>query len=249
MKRALLFLVISLLFGATIALDSPFAERLMKGRGWEVDDGWTVRFGLISKWKKTNKEAERFFTGLLFETFLGKFDPPYYGPGLSLAFSNLTENYLKFKKQTVKPSSYRNIKNHMTRAADAWGTASIKSIKYGEIEDFLYSQEQVCDKTRSDIRCVIHAFFAWCYDREYLDRMPKFPKVNFQLGFRNTVDLETQAAIINEVQRISAHISPWGSSGLQPISGRPAEMWSLTEGQIDHNLWEIITNSPVVMIS
>ena len=113
----------------------------MKGRIYPNKGGYVVRFGrLISKWFKDRAEAERFLTGLRYETDKGTFDIRDYQKEKPLSFSNLADQYCQVKKQDLKPRSFNNITNYMNRAKIVWGHANIKAIGYAEIEDFLYSQ-------------------------------------------------------------------------------------------------------------
>jgi integrase len=220
----------------------------MKGQIYENRGGFIVRFGRdISKWFKTREQAERFLTGLRYETDQGKFDIRDYAKDKPLAFSNLVEKYLVFKEQKVKPSSLRNLKNYLGKASAAWMQTNIKAIGYAQIEDFLWDQ-QVSEKTRSDMCSALHAFWAWLVRRDVLEQMPKFPQISYELGWRNIIDLDTQRDIIEEVGRISAHISPKIVLGIRWLSTyvsiRPAEMLGLKEGQIDHKLGCFIIPSP-----
>jgi len=220
----------------------------MKGRIYPNRGGYVVRFGRqISKWFKEKEAAERFLNGVRYETDKGTFDPRDYDSDRPLAIRNLVKQYMKTKKQTVKPSSYRNYRNYLNKACASWGDRNIKSIAFAEIEDFLWSQN-VSDKTRSDMKSALHAFWTWLLRRDVIDRMPRFPVIKYELGWRNIIDLETQQAIIDEVERISGHISPKIALGIRwlatYISIRPAEMLNLKEGQIDHKIGCFIIPSP-----
>jgi len=132
----------------------------MKGRIYPNRGGFVVRFGRdISKWFKHREQAERFLTGLRYETDQGKFDDRDYRPDRPLSFDVLAEKYMVQKEQTVKQRSFNNISNYMNRAVDAWGSVNIKSIGYAEIEDFLFHQE-VSDKTRANMKSCLHDFLA-----------------------------------------------------------------------------------------
>ena len=50
-------------------------------------------------------------------------------------------------------------------------------------------------------------FFKWLKKREQIP-VPDFPECDFELGWRNIIDLELQQEIIAEVKRISYHINP-----------------------------------------
>jgi integrase len=111
----------------------------------------------------------------------------------------------------------------------------VKSIGFGEIEDFLHNQD-VSDKTKSNMKSGLHSFFKWVSRREKVP-MPEFPKTPFELGWRKIIDKETQQAIIDEVYRISYQINPKIWLGIKwlatYISIRPGEMLNLKEGDID----------------
>jgi len=78
----------------------------MKGRIYPAKGGGhIVRFGReVSKWFKTLAAAERFLTGLRYETDKGTFDIRDYAPGRPMAVENLVAQYLKAKQRQVKPS-------------------------------------------------------------------------------------------------------------------------------------------------
>lgn len=207
-----------------------------------------VRFGRgVSRWFKTREQAERFLTGLRYETDKGSFDLRDYAPGRPLAVENLVEQYLRLKQQQVKPSSFANYKRYLNRATDAWQGRNIKTVVSGDIEDFLWTLK-VSEKTRADVRSCLHAFFAWAYRREYIEKMPTFPSISFELGYRNLIDIETQGAIIAEIERISAHISPKIAMGVRflatYVSIRPAEMLAIREGHIDLGAGFIVIPHP-----
>ena len=96
-----------------------------------------------------------------------------------LAFCNLAEAYIDHKKLKVKPKSWNNINNYMTRAIKAWDDTNIKVIGYAEIEDFLYAQN-VSDKTKANIRSCLHDFWTWLRKRRVitLQQVPEFPDVS-----------------------------------------------------------------------
>jgi integrase len=222
----------------------PKGVLCMKGQIYKNKGGYVVRFGRdLSKWYKSKAEAERFLTGIRYETDQGKFDRRDYAKDKPLAFCNLAEQYLEFKKKQIdtkelKPGSYENIKRDLTKAMETWGYSNIKSIGYAEIQDFLIDQK-VSGKTRANIKSNLHSFFTWLKNRKIitLQQFPEFPQVKFELGWRNIVDIETQQKIISEVKRISYDINPkiWlGIKWLSTyISVRPGELISLKEKHIN----------------
>ncbi len=121
----------------------------------------------------------------------------------------------------------------------------MKELGYAYFEDFLLAQrhqatnDPVSDKTRWNIRSALHSFWIWLKRRRVIlpNEMPEFPDVKFEMGLRNTVDKETQDRIVEEVQRITAHIDgkiwlaiKWLTTY---ISIRPMEMLNVREKDID----------------
>ena len=78
---------------------------------------------------------------------------------------------------------------------------------YRQIQQFLFSREDISDKTRANMKSCLHQFFLWVHDCENIP-VPKFPKVDFELGWRTVVDLETQQMIINKVLELSYRSNP-----------------------------------------
>ena len=112
---------------------------------------------------------------------------------------------------------------------------NIKAIGFGEIEDFLLDQN-VSDKTKSNIKSCLHSFFTWVKRREKIP-MPEFPEIKFSLGWRQTIGKETQQAVLNEIRKISWDINPKIWVGIKflstYISIRPGEILKIKEKHID----------------
>jgi integrase len=211
----------------------------MKGRIYPTKDGFVVRFGRdISKWFRDLPDAERFLTGLRYETDKGSFDPRDYAGDKPLSLSNLADQYLKHKRQTVRPRSFANLNNYLERAKAAWVDRNVKTLGYAEIEDFLLAQA-VSKKTRANMRSCLHDFWTWLVKRRIIrpHKMPEFPVVDYELGWRNIIDIPTQQAIIAKVQEFSGHINPKIWIGIRWLSVyigvRPGELLSLKEGYIN----------------
>ena len=177
-----------------------------------------VRFGKlgVNKRFESYKEAQRFLTGVRFKYDEGTFDIRDYQKEIPLGFETLTKKWLAIKEQEVKGGSYRNIENTVKRAMAVWGNRNIKEIGYAEIEDFLRelklekTGKSVSDKTRANMRAVLHNFWTWLCKRRVLkpQQMPEFPEVKFELGFRKTIDKATQMAVLAEIHRISYDTDP-----------------------------------------
>ena len=95
----------------------------------------------------------------------------------------------------------------MDYACNYFEQKNIKDIGYTELEDFLYSlPEKLSGKTKHNILATLHSFFAWTIKREGQKgfAIPAFPQVKYELGYRQLIDLDTQARIIDEVKHISS---------------------------------------------
>jgi integrase len=211
----------------------------MKGRIYPTKDGFVVRFGRdISRWFRDLPDAERFLTGLRYETDKGTFDPRDYGGDKPLSFSNLADQYLNHKRQTVRPRSYANLKNYLERSKVSWVDRNVKTLGYAEIEDFLQAQA-VSQKTRANMCSCLRDLWTWLLKRRIIRQheLPEFPAIDYELGWRNIIDIPTQQAIIAQVCDLSGHIDPKIWIGIRWLSVyigvRPGELLSLKEGYIN----------------
>ena len=99
-----------------------------------------VQFGRNTRRRfSVYREAERFLDGLRWEVDQGTFDPRDYRVDYPLGFETLAKKWLKVKEKDVKRRSYNNLNNYMNKAISSWRQMNVKSISFGEIEDFLYS--------------------------------------------------------------------------------------------------------------
>jgi len=125
-----------------------------------------------------------------------------------------------------------------------------------EIEDFLACQKlkrdekSISSKSRANLKSTLHSFWTWLRKRRVLTlaQMPEFPEVKFELAWRNTIDKETQHAVIEEVCRISnmVNIKIWlGVKWLSTyISIRPGELLSIKEKDFDLGLGIVVIPHP-----
>ena len=78
--------------------------------------------------------------------------------------------------------------------------------------------------------------------------MPEFPETKFELGFRTTVDKETQESILEKVHELTFHINPKIWLGIKwlctYISIRPGELIRIKEKNIDLGNGYIIIPDP-----
>jgi hypothetical protein len=203
---------------------------------------FVVRFGRKIK-KRFSKfdEAERFLVGIRYEVDRGTFDHRDYQTGNPLGFLVLAEQWLQYKKQEVKSSSFANLERFIKAAISSWGNRNIKEIGFAEIEDFLYSQK-VSNKTKSNIRSCLHTFWKWLLHRRVIQlaQFPEFPVVKFNLGYRTIIDKDTQIAVLDEVKRISYGREPKIWLGIKwlctYISIRPGELLKVQEQDVNTRL-------------
>ncbi len=217
--------------------------------GQQARRGFRARFGkeVLVRFEKY-KDARDFLNGLRWKEREGSFDPRDYKGNHPLGFKSQATKWLEFKKVDCKShNTYRNIKRDINKAIQVWDQQNIKSIGYGDIEDFLYGLKKkngdpVSDKTRSNTKSVLHDFWAWVVKRErqngkQLIEMPDFPECKFVLGWRNIIDIDTQQLILKEVKRLTFDINPKIWIGIKwlctYISIRPGEMISLKERHIN----------------
>jgi integrase len=205
-----------------------------------------VRFGrAITKRFSDYHEAERFLTGLRFENDKGTFDVRDYRKENPLGFENLANKWIEQKKRTkVKSKTIQSYENYLNKAIEEWSQRNIKTIGTGEVEDFLLgdhrdrrTKKRISDKTRHNMKSCLHQFFKWVCRREKSVEMPEFPEISFELGWRNTVTIEVQQAIIEEVKRISFDVEPKIWLGIKLLATyiriRPGEMRNIRECNIN----------------
>ncbi len=205
----------------------------MKGRIYPSGNGYRVRYGRdIQKRFRSLDEAERFLTGIRFKDDEGVLDRRDYSKANPLAFDRQAERWLSTK--TCSKSHLKNLTHWIKLASLLWSGRNVKSIGYGEIEDFIGSQP-VGDKTKAEMVNCLSQFFRWLEKREGI-QPPELPKVEYTLGWREIVDLETQQRILDELRRIAPFRIWLGIKWLATyVAIRPNEMRSLRERDINVN--------------
>ena len=201
----------------------------------QVATGLRVHFGKVKRRFKSYPEAQRFLTGLRYKTDESSFDERDYSSEKPLGLQNLAGKWLEVKKETVKPSSYRNLHNYVMKACDTWGNSNIKNIGYGDIEDFLIEQgRKLSSKTIANMKSGLHDFFQWLVKREVISQVPSFPEIRVKLAYRQTIGKDTQSSILDEIYRIAPYKVWLGIKWLSTyISIRPGELIQIREQDID----------------
>lgn len=198
-----------------------------------------VRFEGIFKRFKSYDEAARFLNGIRFKTDEGSFDSRDYQRDNPLGFRNLSDKYQDIKSATLKPDSCRAIKSHMRRAEAFFRDRNVKEIHYGDLEDFFLAQKDISTKTVKNIRTTLHNFFSWLVKRRIIRReqMPEFPEWSYELGFRKTIDKNTQGSIIDEIERLTGPANRRALIAIRWLATyvnlRPGDLTEILEEDID----------------
>lgn len=205
----------------------------------EATGQFTVQFGRKLRKRFSNYlQAERYLDCLRYEVDQGTFDPRDHSASNPLSFTTLSNQWLAKKEDKVKPGTLCHFKHYIKVAQGFFGETNVKAVQYSQLEDFVDAL-RVSQKTKANYLSCIHNFFEWLVKRKEINRsqFPEFPTINFELGLRRTIDKETQQLIIDEVKRISYHVSPKIWLGIKwlatYISIRPNELRNIKEGHID----------------
>lgn len=199
-----------------------------------------VKFGkYINRRFKSYHLASRFLTGLRYETDRGTFDIRDHQSHNPLGFSNLANQYLTFK-QKQNLASFYHIKRFMLQASRYFRDINVKNIKRKDIRNFLDTLD-VSDKTKKNTASQLHDFwYNYLYEEEEiltLAQLPKFPKIDAQLGFRKLVDIDTRESILDKLKERTYSRNPKIWFGVDLLctynSLRPGDLRRLKEGDID----------------
>ena len=191
------------------------------------------------------EDAANFLSGLRFKAHEKTFDPRDYASDNPLGFRTQAEKYLATKKEK---KSFKDIRQHIMKAVNVWENANIKTIGYGEIEDFLLTLDHLAGKTRHNILSDIHSLFKWACKREKQLSMPDFPQVQYKLGWRTIIKPDEQLAVLGKIHELTYHDNPkvWiGVKWLMSyISIRPGELINIKEGDFDLNIGIVTIKDP-----
>lgn len=207
---------------------------------WDKD--CRVRFGRPHNVRfKTVKEAEEHLTYLRAQDTRGVYDHrDWIKKAPPLAFGTLRRKFvLSKKKDAITAKQIRHITHVLETAGKNWDNLNIKDISEGEIEDFFDEDHGISNKTLANWKTVLHDFWKWVVRRERRTsrlEMPEFPDIKYKMEKRMVVSMEDQAAIIEEVRRISWDENPRIWLGIWLMSWypkvRPGEMRDMLEGHV-----------------
>jgi integrase len=205
----------------------------MKGQIYPNRGGYVVRFGDVSKRFSVLKEAERFLNGLRFKTDEKTFDERDYKKSNPLSFTNVSEKWRELKEKEIRPNSYRSLCNHLAKAQGYFGHINVREIKYGNLEDFSRTI-QLSGKTIHNVMLTLHSFFTWLKRREEIAKIPEFPKIRYELGYRKTIDKDVQQTVLDDIEKHEPFKVWLGVRFLATyISIRPMELMNLTYSNMD----------------
>jgi integrase len=88
-------------------------------------------------------------------------------------FKALAEDFLKDKEASLKPTSYADVKRHMTKCATSLEQLQVGKISRSDVKDCL----RVVAKNRGEVtsnrvQTTLSTFFAWCIEHEHGDINP-----------------------------------------------------------------------------
>jgi len=196
---------------------------------------FVVRFGAdIYRRFNSYQMAEQFLIGLRYKTGEGSFDPNDYKKENPNGFRALSEKYLN-RKKTRK--SFSNIRNYIKVATEHWGDTNVKYINGADIEDFLFSIEDISEKTRANYKSTLSDFWTYIHKRKVITiaQMPEFPEIEYDLGYRNFTTWEEQTRILETIKKMVPNPKQWFGIELLSVYTklRPKDLLKLTEGDID----------------
>lgn len=199
-----------------------------------------MKFGNeINKSFKDYNSAARYLTGLRYENDRGTYDVRDHLGSKPLSFTNLADKYLTFKEQQNLVSFY-HIKRFMFQASRYFRDTNVKNIKRRHIRDFLDTLD-VSDKTKKNTASQLHDFFYnYLYEEQEiltLAQLPKFPKIECELGFRKLIDIETREKIVDKIREDTYSLNPKIWLGIDMLCSygkiRPIDLRRLKEGDFD----------------
>lgn len=198
---------------------------------------YVMRFKGITRRSNSLDKLERMLNGLRYELDQGKFDPRDYQQDQPLGFTNISEKWLLKQKHK---KSWGKMRNHIGYAQAYFNNRNVKDIKYGELEDFFFENHAVkhlSSKSLHNIKTTLHSFWVWLCKRDHAIKMPEFPVISFELGWRKTINKQTQDNILAKIKEMTWDINPKIYVGILFLATytnvRPIELLHIKEEDID----------------
>ena len=197
-----------------------------------------VRFKKVFKNFQNYFEAYQFLQGLRFKFTEGTFDGRDYQQDSPLGFTTQARKYIQMKEQQ-RLSSIANVRNYIKLACNYWEQKNVKIFNRADIREFLYTIENISEKTRHNYMSCLRDFFKNLVEDEVINvtQMPRMPKIDFELGYRKVTDIETQTLILDKIRDISYSTNPkiWLGCDMLAlyVNIRPKDLLNVTEGDFD----------------
>jgi len=213
-----------------------------------------VIFKGLTKRFKSYDAAFRCLTGWRFESDENKFDERAYRKNSPLSFERIAVEWLQVKKrQNIQPNTYRALEEHINKAVRVWGNRNILTIRLKDFDHFL-SQFDVSPKSKANYIQTMRQLWGWLYDNEEIKKLPKFPKVRYELRRKPTVDKNAQYAVLDKLRQLTTASNLDTETAFRCwlgirwmtvyINVRPAEIRDITENDIDLIRGEILIPHP-----
>jgi site-specific recombinase XerD len=97
-----------------------------------------------------------------------------------LGFRTLSQQWLDVKaSENISDNTLRCLREHIGKGVSVFGDTSVKGLRRKDFEFFL-SQFKVSAKSKANYLQTLKQFFRWLLDNEEIEKLPKFPKVDFE---------------------------------------------------------------------
>jgi hypothetical protein len=201
--------------------------------------GFMVSFGggkkrLQKRFKYDFYLAQRQLTRWRSEEDDGTFDYRDYRASRPLSFKTVAEQWLEWKRTKVSYHTWYSYKANASRAIRYFGDVNIKSINEGTLDDFLEAyRDKLSGKTLHHTKSILHQIFKWACRHDKKIPMPDFPTVGYESEYKKIIDIDTQQAVVAELQRIAPAKVWWGIKILSENPRvRPGELRNIKHSDI-----------------
>ncbi|MBA4369282.1 MAG: hypothetical protein C0403_16775 [Desulfobacterium sp.] len=221
----------------------------------QTTNGIYVKFkGTFVSFSRDFQGAWQHLHGLRHEQTHEKFDPREYHRGNPLSFERYANLYLEVKqKQNLK--SFSEIFRMINQASKYFGEKSVKAITTGDLREYLYSLkkpngDQVSSKTMFNHRIQLNNFFSFIVSEEKprIFIPPDLPVIDYNMEFRETVDIEKQVEIMDKIYEQNHNTNPkvWIAISLlcDHPELRPGDILKIKESDINVAHGEIHIKRP-----
>jgi len=175
-----------------------------------------------------------------------RFDPDDYKTARPNSFASLAPKYFDRKS---KLASFRKIKSIIERATSHFYSLNMREITGGDLDDYLYGIPDISEKTRHNHCSQLHDFWTWCYERGVirLDEFPKFPKIDYELGYRKITNWDIQEKVISKVREMYA-VNPKIGLAVDMLAQytalRPDDLRRVNESSFDEKTGWLTIHNP-----